>query len=53
MNELVEEYKYIKCAKTEWKFVNFKNFRNVLENFRKFWANFRKLRKNFRKFKKF
>ena len=27
---------YIKSAKTEWKFVNFKNYRNVLENFRKF-----------------
>ena len=53
VNELVEEYKYIKISKTEWKFVNFKNFRNVLENFKKFWANFRKLRKNFRKFKKF
>ena len=46
MNELVEGYKYIKSANTEWKFVNFKNFRNVLENFRK-------LRKNFKKFKNF
>ena len=36
VNELVEEYKYIKSAKTKWKFANFKNFRNVLENFRKF-----------------
>ena len=34
MNKLVEEYKYIKSSKPEWKFVNFKNFRNVLENFK-------------------
>ena len=48
--KISRRYKYIKSAKTEWKFVNFKNFRNVLENFRKFWGNFRKLHKKFRKF---
>ena len=53
MNKLVEGYKYIKSAKTEWKFVNFKIFRNVLENFRKFWANFRNLVKILENFKNF
>ena len=54
MNELVEEYKYIKSAKTEWKFVNFKNYRNVSESFRKFYANlesFVKILENFKNFK--
>ena len=45
MNELVEEYKYIKGAKTEWKFVNFKTFRNVLESCEQILENFVKILK--------
>ena len=51
MNELVEEYKYIKSAKPEWNYVNFKNFRNVLENFEEILENFVKILENFKNFK--
>ena len=51
MNELVEEYKYIKSAKTEWKFVNFKNFWNVLESFEQILENIVKILENFKNFK--
>ena len=48
VNKLVEEYKYIKSAKTEWKFVNFKKFWNVLENFVKILENFKIFKEMFK-----